>query len=99
MIRLQNIHFIGKVHFRQKGELEFEKITETEYTSFQALELFPEFESVEITPKSVVDRATKRMQPNSYFMDLYDPNFYEVVEHKGQNRIAERVDRRFLVKP
>ena len=86
MIRLPNTHFIGKVHFHQRGELEFEKITETEYTSFQALELFPVFECVEITPESVVD-------------DLYDPNFYEVVKHKGQNRIAERVDRRFLVKP
>lgn len=97
MYKVSDPHFIGTVHcFPNHKNLTLEKISETEFTSYEALELFTVFESV-IRTSSVVDHRDKTSYTSS-FVDFYDPNFYEVVEHKGSQRIAERMDRRFLAK-
>lgn len=89
MFKVPDQYIIGTVHcFPNHKQLTFEKISETEFTSYEALELFTVFESFKRTSFVVYHS----------FMDFYDPNFYELVEHKGSQRIAERMDRRFLAK-
>ena len=94
MIQVPTRYLIGTTRCYWKGGLSLEKISEVEYSSYEALGLFTIFEYNESVIKDPISIKFGSVD----FVDLYDPNIYEVIEHKGRNLIVERTDRRFLVK-
>ena len=79
--------WIQSIHSPHKGTPSLSEVSETEYSSFLALELFTVF--------VYNRRPCKKPRSDPSGLDFYDPNFYEVVKHRGENRIARRLDRRF----
>ena len=93
IVKVPTKYLIGTAHhyYKQgKGVIRIEEISETEYTSYEAL-TFTVFEWVQKYP---VHEKTRVMP----IVDIYDPNFFEAVEHHGAKHVALRMDRRFLVK-
>ena len=93
IVKVPMKYLTGTVHHyynQGKGVVRVEEISETEYTSYEAL-TFPVFEWVQKYP---VHEKTRVMP----IVDIYDPNFFEAVEHHGAKHVAQRMDRRFLMK-
>ena len=80
--------WIQSIHSPHKGTPSLSEVSETEYYSFLALELFHVFESNR--------RPCKKPRSGLSGLEFYDPNCYDVVKHREEMRITRLLDRRLV---